>query len=218
MGDLKARIAKRAAQEFHDGDVVNLGIGLPTMCTSYLPEGVDICLQSENGFTGLSGKAEPGKEDYRVIDSGGNWVTYVPYANFFGSEESFSIIRGGHVDATVLGAMQVDEEGNLANWIIPGKAVAGMGGAMDLVCGAKEVIIAMTHTQKGNYKIMKKCTLPLTAEKVVDKIITEMGVMEWIDGKLTLTERYEDYSIEQIKEATEAEFAVAEDLKVLPAE
>ena len=109
MGDLKARIAKRAAQEFHDGDVVNLGIGLPTMCTSYLPEGVDICLQSENGFTGLSGKAEPGKEDYRVIDSGGNWVTYTPYANFFGSEESFSIIRGGHVDATVLGAMQVVE-------------------------------------------------------------------------------------------------------------
>ena len=218
MGDLKARIAKRAAQEFHDGDVVNLGIGLPTLCTSYLPEGVDICLQSENGFTGLSGKAEPGKEDYRVIDSGGNWVTYVPYANFFGSEESFSIIRGGHVDATVLGAMQVDEEGNLANWIIPGKAVAGMGGAMDLVCGAKEVIIAMTHTQKGNPKIMKKCTLPLTAEKVVDKIITEMGVMEYINGKLTLTERYEDYTIDQIKEATEAEFAVAEDLKVLAAE
>ena len=218
MGDLKARIAKRAAQEFHDGDVVNLGIGLPTMCTSYLPEGVDICLQSENGFTGLSGKAEPGKEDYRVIDSGGNWVTYTPYANFFGSEESFSIIRGGHVDATVLGAMQVDQDGNLANWIIPGKAVAGMGGAMDLVCGAKKVIIAMTHTQKGNYKIMKKCTLPLTAEKVVDEIITEMGVMKYIDGKLTLTERYEDYSLEQIKEATEAEFAVAEDLKVLAAE
>ena len=130
MGDLKARIAKRAAQEFHDGDVVNLGIGLPTMCTSFLPEGVDIILQSENGFTGLSGKAEPGKEDYRVIDSGGNWVTYAPYANFFGSEESFSIIRGGHVDATVLGAMQVDQDGNLANWIIPGKAVAGMGGAL----------------------------------------------------------------------------------------
>ncbi len=218
MGDLKARIAKRAAQEFHDGDVVNLGIGLPTMCTSYLPEGVDIILQSENGFTGLSGKAEPGKEDYRVIDSGGNWVTYAPYANFFGSEESFSIIRGGHVDATVLGAMQVDQDGNLANWIIPGKAVAGMGGAMDLVCGAKEVIIAMTHTQKGNHKIMKKCTLPLTAEKVVDKIITEMGVMEWVDGKLTLTEIYDDYTIDQIKEATEAEFAVAENLKHLAAE
>ena len=208
MGDLKARIAKRAAQEFHDGDVVNLGIGLPTMCTSFLPEGVDIILQSENGFTGLSGKAEPGKEDYRVIDSGGNWVTYAPYANFFGSEESFSIIRGGHVD----------QDGNLANWIIPGKAVAGMGGAMDLVCGAKEVIIAMMHTQKGNHKIMKKCTLPLTAEKVVDKIITEMGVMEWVDGKLTLTEIYDDYTIDQIKEATEAEFAVAENLKHLAAE
>ncbi|MCR4804027.1 MAG: 3-oxoacid CoA-transferase subunit B [Clostridia bacterium] len=218
MGDLKARIAKRAAQEFHDGDVVNLGIGLPTMCTSYLPEGVDICLQSENGFTGLSGKAAPGEEDYRVIDSGGNWVTYVPYANFFGSEESFSIIRGGHVDATVLGAMQVDEEGNLANWIIPGKAVAGMGGAMDLVCGAKEVIIAMTHTQKGNPKIMKKCTLPLTAEKVVDKIITEMGVMEYPNGKLTLTEIYDDYTIDQIREATQADFAVAENLKHLAAE
>ena len=218
MADIKARIAKRAAQEFHDGDVVNLGIGLPTMCTSFLPEGVDIILQSENGFTGLMGKAAPGEENYRVIDSGGNWVTYAPYANFFGSDESFAIIRGGHVDATVLGAVQVDEEGNLANWIIPGKAVAGMGGAMDLVCGAKEVIIAMTHTQKGNHKIMKKCTLPLTAEKCVNKIITEMGVMEYLPEGLTLTEIFSDYTVEQIKEATEAEFKVAADLKVLPAE
>ena len=218
MADLKARIAKRAALEFKDGDVANLGIGLPTMVSNFLPEGVDIILQSENGFIGLGPVAAPEERDAEIINSGGNFVTAMPYVNYFGSEESFSIIRGGHVDATVLGAMQVDEEGNLANWIVPGKSVAGMGGAMDLVVGAKEVIVAMLHTQKGAHKILKKCTLPLTAEKVVDVIITEMGVMRYLPEGLTLVERYEDYTIEQIKEATGADFKIAEDLKVLPAE
>lgn len=218
MADLKARIAKRAAQEFHDGDVANLGIGLPTMVADYLPEGVDIILHSENGFTGLAGAAEKGKEDVDVINSGGGYVTHVPHGNFFGSEESFSIIRGGHVDATVLGAMEVDDKGNLANWIVPGKMVAGMGGAMDLVVGAKKVIIAMLHTQKGAHKILEKCTLPLTAQNVVDMIITEMGVMEVTDKGLVLKERYEDYSIDDIKAATGCKLIIADDLKVNPVE
>lgn len=218
MADLKARIAKRAAQEFHDGDVANLGIGLPTMVADYLPEGVDIILHSENGFTGLAGAAEKGKEDVDVINSGGGYVTHVPHGNFFGSEESFSIIRGGHVDATVLGAMEVDDKGNLANWIVPGKMVAGMGGAMDLVVGAKKVIIAMLHTQKGAHKILEKCTLPLTAQNVVDMIITEMGVMEVTDKGLVLKERYEDYSVDDIKAATGCKLIIADDLKVNPVE
>ncbi|MBQ7605727.1 MAG: 3-oxoacid CoA-transferase subunit B [Firmicutes bacterium] len=218
MADLKARIAKRAAQEFHDGDVANLGIGLPTMVADYLPEGVDIILHSENGFTGLAGAAEKGKEDVDVINSGGGYVTHVPHGNFFGSEESFSIIRGGHVDATVLGAMEVDDKGNLANWIVPGKMVAGMGGAMDLVVGAKKVIIAMLHTQKGAHKILEKCTLPLTAMNVVDMIITEMGVMHVTDKGLVLTERWADYSVEDIKAATGCPLIIADDLKVNPVE
>ena len=218
MADIKARIAARAAKEFKDGDVANLGIGIPTMVTDFLPEGVDIILDSENGFTGLTGPAEQGKEDYRLIDSGGKWVTAAPYANFFGTDESFAIIRGGHVDATVLGAMQVDEEGSVANWIVPGKSIAGMGGAMDLICGAKKVIITMTHTQKGAPKILHKCTLPLTAKAVVDLIITEMGVFEFRPEGMTLIELHPDYTLEDVKAATEADFIVAEDLKAMEEE
>lgn len=218
MADLKARIASRAAKEFKDGYVANLGIGLPTMITKYLPEDVHIIIHSENGFTGLTERAEKGKEDYRVIDAGGAWVTHAPFANFFGSEESFSIIRGGHLDATVLGAMQVDQDGNLANWIIPGKKVAGMGGAMDLVVGAKKVIIAMLHTQKGAHKILKKCTLPLTAKNCVDMIITEMGVMEFRPEGLTLIEIHPDYTLEDVKAATDADYIVANDLKKMEEE
>lgn len=224
MGDIKARIAARAAKEFKDGDTANLGIGLPTMVSNFLPEGVDIILHSENGFIGLGPNAVGDERHYEIINSGGNWVTVKPFVNYFGTDESFAIIRGGHVDATVLGAMQVDEKGNLANWIVPGKSVAGMGGAMDLVVGAKKVIIAMTHTQVNkktgavSLKILDKCTLPLTAEKCVDMIITEMGVFEYKDGKMYLTERYEDYTLEQIAEATSAHYIVADDLKVNPAE
>lgn len=218
MADLKVRIAKRAAKEFKDGDVANLGIGLPTKVANHLPEGVHIVLQSENGFTGLSGAAEKGKEDTEVINSGGGYVTYLPFANFFGSDESFSIIRGGHVDATVLGAMEVDEHGNLANWIVPGKMVAGMGGAMDLVTGAKKVIIAMLHTQKGAHKILKECTLPYTALKVVDMIITEMGVMEITDKGIMLTELHPDYTLDEVKAATGCELIISPDLKTMEEE
>lgn len=218
MADLKVRIAKRAAKEFKDGDVANLGIGLPTMVANYLPEGVHITLHSENGFTGLAEAAEKGQENVDVINSGGGYVTYLPFGNFFGSEESFSIIRGGHVDATVLGAMEVDEHGNLANWIVPGKMVAGMGGAMDLVVGAKKVIIAMLHTQKGAHKILKECTLPYTALKVVDMIITEMGVMEITDKGIMLTELHPDYTLEDIKAATGCELIISPDLKPMEEE
>lgn len=218
MADLKVRIAKRAAKEFKDGDVANLGIGLPTMVANYLPEGVHITLHSENGFTGLAEAAEKGQENVDVINSGGAYVTYLPFGNFFGSEESFSIIRGGHVDATVLGAMEVDQHGNLANWIVPGKMVAGMGGAMDLVVGAKKVIIAMLHTQKGAHKILKECTLPYTALKVVDMIITEMGVMEITDKGVVLTELHPDYTLDDIKAATGCELIISPDLKPMEEE
>lgn len=218
MADLKARIAKRAAKEFHDGDVANLGIGLPTMVANFLPEGVDIILHSENGFTGLAGAPEKGEEDVDVINSGGAYVSYLPFGNFFGSEESFAIIRGKHVDATVLGAMEVDEHGNIANWIVPGKMVAGMGGAMDLVVGAKKVIVAMLHTQKGAHKILKECTLPYTALKVVDMIITEMGVMDITEEGVVLKELHPDYTLEDIKAATGCELIVSPDLKPMEEE
>ncbi len=213
MADLKARIAKRAAKEFKNGDVANLGIGLPTMVANYLPEDVSIILHSENGFTGLGEAPEKGREDVDVINSGGAYVSYLPVGNFFGSEESFAIIRGGHVDATVLGAMEVDEKGNLANWIVPGKMVAGMGGAMDLVVGAKKVIIAMLHTQKGAHKILKECTLPYTALKVVNMIITEMGVMDITEQGVVLKELHPDYTMDEIKAATGCELVVSPDLK-----
>ena len=213
MADLKARIAARTAKEFKDGDVINLGIGLPTLVANYIPENINIILHSENGFVGLSSSAEPGKENVDVINSGGSYVTYVPEVNFFDTTMSFSIVRGGHLDATVLGAMEVDEHGNLANWIVPGKMVAGMGGAMDLVVGAKKVIISMLHTQKGEHKILKKCTLPYTALGVVKLIITEMGVMEVTPEGLLLTELHPDYSLDDICAATGCELKISPDLK-----
>ncbi|MGI6733433.1 MAG: 3-oxoacid CoA-transferase subunit B [Anaerovoracaceae bacterium] len=198
MADLKEIIARRVARELKDGDVVNLGIGLPTMVANYLPEGVTIVLQSENGIMGMGPAPEPGKEDVDIVNAGGQYVTVNPDAMFFDSATSFGIIRGGHVDATVLGALEVDEKGNLANWIIPGKMVPGMGGAMDLVVGARKVIIAMLHTQKGKHKILTECTLPYTAINVVDMIVTEMGVMEVTPEGLMLTEINEDYTVEQV--------------------
>lgn len=218
MADLKARIASRTAKEFKDGDVANLGIGLPTKVSDYLPDDVHIVIHSENGFTGLTDAAAPGKENVDVINSGGGYVNYAPEANFFDTAMSFSIVRGGHVDATVLGAMQVDKHGNLANWIIPGKMVAGMGGAMDLVVGAKKVIISMLHTQKGNHKILDECTLPYTALGVVDMIITEMGVMEITDEGIVLTELHPDYTLDEIKEATGCELIISPDLKPMDEE
>lgn len=208
-------IVKRVGRELKDGDVVNLGIGLPTKVANYIPEGVAVTLQSENGFIGIGPSPEAGKEDQHLINAGGQYVTVEPGSMFFDSALSFGIIRGGHVDVSVLGALQVDEKGNLANWMVPGKMVPGMGGAMDLVVGAKEVIIAMEHTAKGKPKILKECTLPLTAVECVDLIVTDMGVMKFINGKLTLTEIAPETTVEEIKAVTEAEFAVADNLKVM---
>lgn len=213
MADIKNFIAKRVAKELNDGDVVNLGIGLPTLVANYIPPEYDVTFQSENGFVGIGPAPEKGKEDVDLINAGAQYVSVKQGAAFFDSAFSFGIIRGGHVDATVLGALQVDEKGNLANWLIPGVLVPGMGGAMDLVSGAKKVIIAMQHTNKGAHKILKKCTLPLTAENEVDLIITEMGVIEVTKDGLVLKEINPEYSVEDIKNATEAELIISDDLK-----
>lgn len=213
MADIKEIIAARVAKELKDGDVVNLGIGLPTMVANFLPEGVDIVLQSENGIMGMGMAAEKGKEDADVINAGAQYVTVNPGAMFFDSATSFGIIRGGHVDATILGALEVDKHGNLSNWIVPGKMVPGMGGAMDLVVGAKKVIVAMQHTQKGAYKILDECRLPYTAVGVVDMIVTEMGVMEVTKEGIVLTELNPDYTVEQVQEATEANLIISPDLR-----
>lgn len=210
---IKAIIAKRVAQELNDGDVVNLGIGLPTLVANYIPDDVDVTFQSENGFLGLGPAPEQGKEDPDLVNAGGLPVTIKDSGSFFDSATSFAIIRGGHVDATVLGALQVDEKGNLANWKIPGKLVPGMGGAMDLVVGANKVILAMLHTQKGKHKILKECTLPLTAKNQVNLIVTEMAVIEVTDKGLVLKELGPEVTVEDVKAATGAELIVAEDLK-----
>ncbi|MCI9639943.1 3-oxoacid CoA-transferase subunit B [Anaerovoracaceae bacterium 41-7] len=202
MADLKQRIAKRCAKEFKDGDFINLGIGLPTMVADYIPDDIAVTCHSENGFAGIDAVADETNTDVDIINSGGVYVTALPRAKFFDTAESFGLVRGGHVKATVLGAMEVAENGDLANWIVPGKKVAGMGGAMDLCAGCPEVIIVMLHTQKGNHKILEKCTLPLTAEKCVSKIITEMGVMEVREDGIWVTELHPDYSREDIQAAT----------------
>ncbi len=215
MADIKKIIAARVAKELKDGDVVNLGIGLPTMVANFLPEGVHIVLQSENGIMGMGPAAEKGKEDVDIVNAGAQYVTVNPGAMFFDSATSFGIIRGGHVDATILGALEVDQHGNLANWIVPGKMVPGMGGAMDLVVGAKKVIIAMQHTQKGAHKILKECRLPYTAVGVVDMIITEMGVMEVKPEGIVLTELHPNFSLDDIKAATGCELVISPDLKAM---
>ena len=208
-------IVKRVARELKDGDVVNLGIGMPTLVANYIPEDMDVTFQSENGFLGLGPAPEAGCEDEYIVNAGAQLVTIKPGGMFFDSATSFAIIRGGHVDVTVLGALQVDEEGNLANWMIPGKMVPGMGGAMDLVVGAKRVIVAMEHTAKGAPKILKKCSLPLTASHQVNTIITEMGVMEVTAKGLELVEIAEGLTVEEVQAATEATLIVSENLKIM---
>ncbi|HPJ21602.1 MAG TPA: 3-oxoacid CoA-transferase subunit B [Clostridia bacterium] len=205
--DPKITIARRVAKELKDGYMVNLGIGLPTMVADYIE--TDVTFQSENGLLGLGPKPDEDKMDRDISNAGGQPVTMVPGGMYFDSAYSFSLIRGGHVDATVLGALQVDERANLANWMIPGKMVPGMGGAMDLVTGAKKVIIAMQHTSKGEPKILKECTLPLTAPGVVDMIVTEMCVFEFVDGVLTLTELSPAVTLSDVREVTLADFDVA---------
>ena len=211
--DAKKVIAKRVAELLKDGDVVNLGIGLPTMVANFIPEGMDVTFQSENGFLGLGPAPAEGEEDWELVNAGGMPTSIVPGGMFFDSATSFGIIRGGHVDATVLGAMEVDEKGNLANYKIPGKMVPGMGGAMDLVVGANTVIIAMTHTQKGRPKILKQCTLPLTAKEQVDIIVTEMGLMRVTKEGLVLEELGPEATVEEVVAATDANIIVSPNLK-----
>ncbi|MCR5271788.1 MAG: 3-oxoacid CoA-transferase subunit B [Lachnospiraceae bacterium] len=211
--EIKAYIAKRVAKEFKDGDFVNLGIGLPTMVPAYLPEDVHVTLEAELGMAGAGSAPDEAHVDWEVVDAGGAPSSIAVGGAYIDSATSFGLIRGGHVDATVLGALQVDQKGNLANWIIPGKMVPGMGGAMDLCAGASNVIVAMEHTQKGNPKILKECTLPLTTQTCVTKIITEMAVIDVTDKGLVLKEYNPEFTVDQIKEATEAELIVADDLK-----
>jgi len=203
--DLKReRIARRIASELTDGMVVNLGIGLPTQVANYLPSELNVLFQSENGFVGLGPAPLPGQEDPDVTNAGAQPVTILPGGACFDSAMSFVIIRGGHVDVTVLGALEVDEKGNLANWMVPGKMVPGMGGAMDLTVGARRVIVAMEHTAKGQPKILKKCTLPLTAKQQVDMIVTEMAVIEVTPQGLVLREIAPDTTIAEVVALTEA--------------
>ncbi len=206
--DDKVIIAKRVAQELKDGDLVNLGIGIPTLVTNYIPDDIDVFFQSENGIIGMSAVPEHGLEDDYLTDAGGSYIGALPGACSFDSCMSFSIIRGGHLDITVLGGLQVDEKGILANWMVPGKMVPGMGGGMDLVTGAKRVIVAMTHAAKGKAKIVKQCNLPITSLRRINLIVTDMAVIETTDAGLVLLERAPGVTVEQIIAATEAALIV----------